>query len=61
MTLFLVVIFQILLILICVAIVAISYKLPSNPVVYSDQLTLDNPAIIRDNNSIEIEKENEYE
>lgn len=57
MTLFLVVIFQILLILIGVVIVSTSYEIPKS-VVIPQQLPLDNPPNIGDNNSIEIEKEN---
>ena len=57
MTLFLVVIFQILLILIGVVIVSTSYEIPKS-VVIPQQSPLDNPPNIGDNNSIEIEKEN---
>jgi hypothetical protein len=57
MTLFLVVIFQILLILIGIVIVSMSYEIPKS-VVIPQQQPLDNPPNIGDNNSIEIEKEN---
>ena len=57
MTLFLVVIFQILLILIGIVIVSMSYEIPKS-VVIPQQHPLDNPPNIGDNNSIEIEKEN---
>ena len=63
MTLFFVVIFQILLILSCVVIVALSYEIPkilSEPVV-SDQLPLDNPTEIDDNGTIEKQTEEDYE
>ena len=60
MTLFLVVIFQILLIFIGIVIVSISYEIPES-VVIQQQLPLDNPPNIGDNNSIEIEKEEDYD
>jgi len=60
MTWFLVVISEILLILIGVAIVAMSYELPQL-VVKPQQPRLDNPSDSSDNNSIEIEKEDDYE
>jgi hypothetical protein len=60
MTWFLVVISEILLILIGVAIVAMSYELPQL-VVKPQQPPLDNPSDSSDNNSIEIEKEDDYE
>ena len=58
MTLFLVVIFQILLILIGIVIVAMSYELPQ--VLYPNNtidLPLDNPTVSSDNSSIEIDDE----
>lgn len=61
MTWFLVVIFQIILILLSIVIVALSYELPS--VLYPDNTTnppLDNPADSSDNKSIEIDGE-DYE
>lgn len=63
MTLFLVVIFQLLLIATCVAIVALSYeipKLPPEPVI-PDQLPLDNPTEIDDNKNIEKQIGEDYE
>lgn len=63
MTLFFVVIFQILLILSCVVIVALSYEIPkilSEPVI-PDQLPLDNPTEIGDNGTIEKQMEEDYE
>ena len=60
MTLFLVVIFQILLILIGVVIVSMSYEIPKS-VVIPQQPPLDNPPNIGDNSSIEIEKEEDYD
>lgn len=57
MTWFVVVIFQIILILLSIVIVALSYELPQ--VLYPSNTTnppLDNPTVSSDNNSIEIDE-----